>query len=261
MIRIALVSYMNTRPFLDGLNKHFGPDELALDLLPPAECATALASGRCAMALTPVGGLLDFQGLHLLNDYCIGAEGAVDSVFLFSQVPVTQTTHLVLDPHSRSSNGLARILYRELWGIDPVLVEPQGRAGSQVSGTTAAVLIGDQAYAERHNYPYVYDLAAEWKRLTGLPFVFAVWVYHPGRIKRDFLERITAALAWGIGQRDETARRWASHYGYTEEAAAHYLGHSIQYALDGVKHSALERYFNSLMALPSMEVVSAKSIS
>jgi chorismate dehydratase len=251
MIRIALVSYMNTRPYMDGLTQHFQAHELALDLLPPAECATALASGRCAMALTPVGAIVDFQGVAVLNDYCIGAEGAVDSVFLFSQVPIAQTTHLVLDPHSRSSNGLARILYRELWGKTPVLVQPHGRAGAQVRGTTAAVLIGDQAYAERHNYPYVYDLAAEWKRLTGLPFVFAAWVYRPELIERALLDRILIALEAGIAQRRGTAVRWAAHYGYTEEAAVHYLCHSIQYTLDATKHTALERYFASLIALPS----------
>lgn len=261
MIRIALVSYMNTRPFMDGLSQHFSEDELAFELLPPAECATALAEGRCAMALSPVGGLVDFHGVHVLNTYCIGAEGAVDSVFLFSQVPVEQTTHLVLDPHSRSSNGLARILYKELWKKEPVLVAPQGRAGNQVRGTTAAVLIGDQAYAERHNYPYVYDLAAEWKRLTGLPFVFAVWVYRPDLVPAAFLERMQTALAWGVAHRDETARRWAAHYGYTVEAAIHYLGHSIQYEMDALKHAALERYFGSLIALTSNEIVGAGVIS
>ena len=261
MIRIALVSYMNTRPFMEGLAQHFAPDELQLDLLPPAACAAALASGRCAMALSPVGGLLDFRGLNLLTDYCIGAEGAVDSVFLFSQVPVEQTTHLVLDPHSRSSNGLARILYRELWGLTPTLVEPQGRAGAQVSGTTAAVLIGDQAYAERDQYPFVYDLAYEWKRLTGLPFVFAVWAYRPEQVAPAMLERITRALRWGLSQRAETARRWAGHYGYTEEAATHYLCHSIQYELDATKHAALERYIDALIALPSTEMANAKTIS
>jgi chorismate dehydratase len=251
MTRIALVSYMNTRPFMDGLEHFFSPEELSLELLPPAQCATALADGTCAMALTPVGSLTDFEGVTLLKDYCIGAEGAVDSVFLFSQVPVEQTTRLVLDPHSRSSNALARVLYKELWKRDPEILAPADRGGEHVQGTTAAVLIGDLAYAQRGNYPYVYDLAGEWKRLTGLPFVFAVWVYRQDLIDPALLERIREALAWGHAHRADTALKWAHHYGYTPEAATQYLCHSIRYEMDAPKHVALERYFDSLMALPS----------
>ncbi|MFM2377125.1 MAG: hypothetical protein RLZZ165_2222, partial [Bacteroidota bacterium] len=88
MIRIALVSYFNTRPFMDGLRHGFREDELELKEVPPSECGRLLLEGGCDLALVPVGALVDFGDVRLMKDHCLGADGKVDSVFLFSHVPV-----------------------------------------------------------------------------------------------------------------------------------------------------------------------------
>lgn len=255
MTRIALVSYLNTRPFMDGLEAEFSAGEISLDVLPPAECAAAMAAGTCEMALLPVGSLTDFQGLEVMNDFCIGAEGAVNSVFLFSQVPAQDVTELVLDPHSRTSNMLARILFQELWHANPRLATRNGRSLEVVEGSTAAVLIGDLAYAQRENYPYVYDLSAEWKALTGLPFVFAVWVYRPGTIDLATMARIQTALKSGFENRASSALKWGEFYGYSQESAMDYLCQSIDYPFTMDKHEAMERYFGALSMMMSNVMV------
>ena len=112
MLKISLVSYLNTKPFLEGLVEVFGPNKISLNLLPPADCAGSLKRGECDLALLPVGSLVDFEGIEILKDYCIGANGPVDSVFFFSQNPLDKLKSVRLDPHSRTSNALTR-----LWSV------------------------------------------------------------------------------------------------------------------------------------------------
>jgi chorismate dehydratase len=246
MIRIALVSYFNTRPFIDGLQRWFGEDELVLNEVPPSICADELKQGNCDIALLPVGALADFEGIKVMKDHCIGADGKVDSVFLFSHVPIRQATAMVLDPHSRSSNGLANVLLREYWGREMPQLEPHGERFSQIQGSVCGVGIGDKAFAMKHTFPYVYDLADVWKRYTGLPFVFAVWAYRPGALDEAQLERIRMALEWGRLNRQRSALKWGSDYGYTPQEAEAYLMASISYEFDSAKHEAMKKYFGLL---------------
>lgn len=246
---LALVSYLNTRPFIDGLNHVFSNGEVTLNLLPPAECPTQLASGVSDMALVPVGSLIDFEGLALLKDHCIGADGAVDSVYVFSQVPIQEAEIVLLDSHSRTSNGLTRILMKSHWRHQPQFSMPEERDFSLIQGKTAGVAIGDQAYKIKDQFQYVYDLSEVWKDYTGLPFVFAVWAYRPEFWTQTELAKVHTALEWGRANRKSAAARWGKDFGYSLPEAEQYLCHSIQYELDHAKHQALERYFKELKEL------------
>ena len=251
MIKVALVSYFNTRPFIDGLNHWFGKDEIELLEVPPSQCAVELKNGTCDIALLPVGSLVDFEGVKVLKDHCIGADGKVDSVFLFSEVPIKQTTGLVLDSHSRTSNGLAAILMQHYWEHEIPYIAPEGERFSQIKENACGVAIGDKAYAVRNEYAYVYDLAEIWKRFCGLPFAFAVWAYREGSLEEAQRERFRAALEWGRSNRRKSAQKWAEAYHYTPEAAEKYLGDSISFEFDSAKHEAMKMYFNLLQDLNS----------
>lgn len=249
MLRIALVSYINTRPFTDGLRSVFRAEELELQLLPPSRCALALATGKCDMALIPVGSLVEFHKIKLLKDYCIGADGAVDSVFIFSQQPIESCDTLLLDEHSRTSNGLARILLKSFWKRHVEARMPETRDFSGIAGATAGVAIGDIAYQRRSEFKYVYDLSAIWKQWTGLPFVFAVWAYHKEQVSTSQLAKVKAGLVLGLSQREQSAEKWAATYAYTIPQATHYLNHSISYEMNAAKHQAFHQYFQALLAL------------
>lgn len=253
MIRIALVSYINTRPFIDGLNKVFQPGELDLLLLPPADCAVALKEGKCDMALIPVGSLLDFKGVEVMKDYCIGADGKVDSVFLFSQQPVETLETVILDRHSRTSNGLTRMLLQHFWKQEVGFTQAQAKHFEQIQGTTGGVVIGDKALKIRDQFAYQYDLAEQWKLWTGLPFTFAVWVYHPGAISTETRDRVTEAQGIGMQDLAGTAQKWAAEYNLSEAVATRYLQESISYPFDAGKHEAFQRYIKLLADLPSLD--------
>ncbi|HTF05926.1 MAG TPA: menaquinone biosynthesis protein, partial [Bacteroidia bacterium] len=175
------MSYLNSKPFIYGLEKLPPKDcELSLDI--PSECARKLLSGEVEIGLVPVAVLKSMPQYHIISDYCIGAVGKVDSVKLYSEVPLEKIDEVLLDYQSRTSVALVKILAKELWKINPRWSPAQEGFETEISGTKAAVIIGDRTFSlpgpkdsSRGKYSYEYDLSEAWFTLTGLPFVFAVW--------------------------------------------------------------------------------------
>ncbi len=248
---IALVSYINTRPFVDGLEEEFRENEaVRLHLLPPSDCARALFDGQAQLALVPVGVIPTGPKLHLIPSWCIGANGPVESVFVYSQRPIEELDQIWMDRHSRSSNALAQILFRHLWKKEVRWLEPAKKHFEQIQDRTGGIVIGDQAIRIKDQFPFRYDLAEAWKTLTGLPFVFAVWAYLPGSMDLQDVFRIEKALAQGVENREQTAKKWAAHYGMEAPYAAHYLNHCIDYRFDDAKHRAMDLYLSLMEKLP-----------
>jgi chorismate dehydratase len=177
-MKICAVSYLNTKPFLYGLENLIPDAEIVLHI--PSLCVEHFQNHLSDVALIPVGSLLDFQEVHVIDDFCIGADGKVDSVFLFAQKPIHQLNTIYLDAHSRTSNGLAKVLAKYHWNQNlHFLNTPLNRDSYQfINDTAGAIVIGDRSIQRKNDYLYVYDLAQEWKHWTGLPFVFAVWAFH-----------------------------------------------------------------------------------
>ncbi len=245
-LKIALVSYLNTRPFTDAIESHIPSSETELLLLPPAECAEAIADGRADIALVPAGALNDLSGIRILPDYCLGASGAVGSVFLFGQVPVQEMETVYLDPHSRTSNGLVRILFQHLWKKEVSWQKDQERPFAHIQEATGGVAIGDEAIRHADQYAYVYDLSAEWEKLTGWPFVFAVWVFRPEKVNSRQLEMLKNALDHAPAMAAASAEKWAATYGISEDFAKVYLQEKMQYRFDATKHHAFQTYLQLL---------------
>jgi chorismate dehydratase len=248
-MQIALVSYINTRPFTDGLDAISSKHGIQLHLLPPADCAKYLQDGRADMALIPVGALLDFADIAVLSNFCIGADGPVDSVFIFAHQPIETIETLVLDRHSRSSNVLAKILLTRYWKKDLTYVQPTEKSFAEIQGTTAGVVIGDKALKIKEDFPYVYDLAEYWKKLTGLPFVFAVWAYHPEKVSKDMQEILSTALQQGVENRGQSALKWAEFYHLPSDIAHKYVTESIHYDFTPQRKEAMQLYLNWMKEL------------
>lgn len=156
-MRFGAVRYLNAKPLIEGL------DPLVLDT--PARLAGRMERGELDVALLPVVAG-EAQGRTRVGRLGIAAEGRVDSVLVFVSREPIRTVHL--DPASRTSRVLARILFRERFGIDPEPVEG--------AGADAELVIGDDAL-DRGGASI--DLAEEWTAWTGLPFVFAAWYGDP----------------------------------------------------------------------------------
>ena len=175
-----------------------------------------------------------------MTDYCIGASGDVRTVVIVSDSPIEKVRRLYLDSHSLTSVALSAILCRELWKIAPERV-PMGDMALLPKTMEAAepgdafLLIGDKVFDHEGRLAYSYDLARGWRELTGLPFVFAVWVADEG-VDKGFLAELNTALAYGVGHIPQAVAA-SSHV--AKEYAVEYLTRNIDFRFDEAKRRSL----------------------
>jgi chorismate dehydratase len=197
-IKVAAVNYLNTKPLLYGIKNHPVINEIELYEAYPAMVAQMLLEGSADVGLVPVAIIPQLKEHYIITDYCIGCDGPVASVCLFSEIPIEQVTEVLLDYQSMTSVILAKILLKEYWHSDARLIEAKGEDYiKKIRGTTAGLVIGDRALEQRSVSKYIYDLGEAWKAYTGLPFVFAVWVSNK-KLPEEFIEEFNQANEMGF---------------------------------------------------------------
>lgn len=241
-VRLSAVSYLNTKPFIYGIFRSDLADAVELNLDIPSVCARKLLSGEADLALTPVAIIPELSEACLVSDYCIGSTGAVRTVCIFSEKPLSEIRRILLDFHSRTSVALVQVLCREYWNISPEFVPAAEGFEREIGGDTAAVIIGDRTIGLDKKYPFVYDLGEAWTAWTGLPFVFAAWVsVRP--LDPEFVARFNAALRAGIGLLPELTKVLPFIPGFDLED---YYKNNISYDLDEAKWLGLNRFLTHL---------------
>lgn len=239
MTRISVINYLNSTPFVHGIREH------GLDLDPtlmfsydyPANCAKSLLDGDADIALVPVAILPELGKYEIIGNTCIGSDGKVDTVLLVSNQPIENISTILLDYQSKTSVELCKILMRDFWKKD---VEFSGASANYLYNllpNQAAVVIGDRAFDASINFNYSYDLSESWKHLTGLPFVFALWISRT-QIDSEIVEKLNRALTWGISNREEVISKLEMQYP-TYYPIRNYLTHSISYEFDDLKRQGL----------------------
>lgn len=240
-IKVAAVSYLNTKPLLYGIERSAVMNDMELVVDYPANLARSLSDGVIDMALLPVAAIPGIAGARIVSDYGIAADGNVASVCIFSQVPMEQIESVYLDYQSRTSVRLAQLLLEKHWKKEVVFKEAAEHYIEYINGTNAGVIIGDRALQQLHNFEYVYDLAEGWKDYTGLPFVFAAWVANK-ELPADFITAFNEANALGLSHIDEIVA--ANSYPYFD-LHAYYTKH-IHYYLDEGKKKGLEKFLEMI---------------
>jgi chorismate dehydratase len=239
-IKISAVSYLNSKPFIYGLEHSEVRNEIDLQLDIPSVCAEKLIENKVDIGLVPVAVLPELEEYHIISDYCIGADGEVGSVLLLSDVPLNEIKTILLDNQSRTSIELVQVLANKFWKIQPAWQEAEDNYITRISGTTAAVVIGDRTFPIRNNFKYVYDLAAEWKKFTSLPFVFACWVSNK-KLPSDFIERFNSALKTGLSSKAEVIKQYRDNH-KTDFDIRDYFENKLSYNLDEKKKQALDLF-------------------
>ena len=237
---ISAVSYLNTIPLVYGI-EHAGLLRAALSLSPPSDCAGAFDRGEASVALVPSAALLSLDNCRVVTPFCIGADGDVRTVVIMSDTPVGEIRRLFLDTHSLTSVALSGILCRELWHVSPerVGMDDLSQMDNAVGGD-AFLLIGDKVFEHEGRFRFTYDLARAWRELTGLPFVFAVWVARKD-VPQDFIDALEASLGYGVGHvREAIAASVHSLKPYAYE----YLTKNIDYNFNGLKRRSLELFLD-----------------
>ena len=207
----------------------------------PARIAQMLLNNEIDVGLVPVAIIPKMQEHFIVTDYCIGAEGAVGSVCLFSEVPLERVEKVLLDYQSRTSVALAKVLIKHYWKITPVLEDAKEDFREYIKGTTAAVVIGDRAFEQRRQSTYMYDLAAAWKAFTGLPFVFAAWIANK-KLPKEFIEEFNQANKIGLLSIDKVV----AENPYPLYDLDYYYHHNISYHLTADKRKGLDKFLSLL---------------
>ena len=243
-ITISLVSYLNTKPFLYGLEHSPIKSKLNLQLDIPSIGGNKLLNNLVDIGLVPVAVLAKLNDAEIITDYCIGADGPVKSVSVFSEVPIERIENIYLDHHSLTSVQLLKLLLKEYWKINPIQIDATEGYIEKIKGTTAGLVIGDRALWLYNKYAHVYDLSEAWKQLTGLPFVFAAWVTRKKQFS-DIIFELNEALKYGVHNIDAVAEAYQTDLFSTNELRD-YLKNNIDFHLDDIKRRALDLFLSKI---------------
>lgn len=241
-IKVGIVNYLNTKPLLYGLEHSPVINDIVLVQDFPAQIAKKLQDDEIDVGLVPVAVIPKLPVAHVISNYCIGCDGPVASVCLFSEVPIAQIDTVLLDYQSRTSVELAKLLLREHWKIEPQLIYTKSDYQSDIKGTTAGLVIGDRALKQRSISPFIYDLGEAWKVHTGKPFVFAAWISNK-QLDLDFIKAFDEANGLGLQNIPNVLAEITNPVFNMEEYYTKY----IQYQLDDAKKEGMQLFLEKLM--------------
>ena len=241
IIKVGAVSYLNTKPLMYAFKHGLQIKGMKITEGYPAKIAAMLLNDEIDVGLVPVAIIPKLKEHYIISDYCIGAEGAVASVCLFSEAPLEKIKKVILDYQSKTSVALARVLIENYWKLQVVFEEAKENFREEIKGTTAAVVIGDRAFEQRKISAYKYDLAEAWIAFTGLPFVFAAWVANK-QLPEDFIKQFNEANKIGLENIDAVA---AENFSPLYDLKK-YFTQNISYELTENKRKGLEKFLSFL---------------
>ena len=241
--RLGSVPYLNARPLVawftdtpEGRASGFEVVEA-----PPSELAAMLERGEIECGL--LSSIEAFRpGYGYVDGIGISADGPVESVRLFSKVPVADIGTVALDMSSKTSVALTRLLLETRRGLCPEYAVHRPDAEAMLGVADAALLIGDRGFNPVAGVSEVLDLGADWKDWTGLPFVYALWVGRSENLDRSLEDAVGLAKDWGLARLDELARTYAQRHATNEERAAHYLNEVMCYGWGASFEAGLGRF-------------------
>ena len=246
--RIAASSYLNTAPlcysFLQGRQKdscRFLSDAA------PARCADLLRAAEADAALIPVIEYQRIPGLRVVPGISVSSMDSVRSVILASRTPIESVRTVALDTSSRTSAVLVQIILTQFYRLAPAYTSSPPNVRAMLEKNDAALIIGDPAILVDRSRLVVYDLAEEWRKHTGLPFVFAFWAVRADSLgwynRPDAAVDFAEAKREGIVQIPDIAREYSASLGLEQADLVRYLTENISFDLGGESLRALNLYY------------------
>ncbi len=244
MFKISAVSYLNTLPFIYGI-EHSGflkTTEYSLSRDIPSDCAKKLENNQADIVLVPIAAIAKMPKINIISNYCIGANRNVLSVLLVAQKPLSELKNIYLDYQSRTSINLVKVLSKYYWEKNFNWLNTHPGYENKIENINGGVIIGDRALELSAHYKYKYDLASEWNNFTGLPFVFACWVSKLD-IDNDFINKFNKALEWGINHINSINPNYPK---LSNEFIRNYYKFNIDYNFDEKKQEGMNLFFKYL---------------
>ena len=236
-LRISAISYLNTAPLMWDFEH--GSTGAAFDIAYtlPSQCASELEHGTADIGIIPSVAYATIPNLSILPGVCIASKRAVRSILLVSRKPLDAINTVALDSSSLTSVALTRVLFDKCWGGGRVFSSLPPDLDTMLAAHDAALLIGDPALKVDRAQFKTWDLAEEWNRFTGKPFVFAFWAITQNAAKESRLDlaaifqesRDHGLMPANLAQ---ITSIWAPKLAMNEEAVRQYLSTNIHYYLD-----------------------------
>ena len=270
-LRISAISFLNTTPLMWDFDHGPAGDNFDISYTVPSACAADLAKGNADIGIIPAAAYTTVPNLVILPGVAIASRQAVRSILLVSKVPVEKIQTVALDTSSLTSVALVKVLFAKWWGGKRQFTSMDPDLESMLQLNDAALLIGDSALKVDRSKFLTFDLAEQWFRFTGKPFVFAFWA-----VRKDALKDKTSNLDLAaIFQRsrnhglapdnlNQIAREWAPRVGLSEADVRSYLTDNIHYYLDPAHIEGLQLYYRFAQecgALPTAPALDFLEIS
>ena len=274
-LRISIVKYLNTAPLVRGFTHGPLREKYDPSFTVPSQCAEDLRRGAADIAIIPAIEYQRIDGLVVLPDLAIASKKQVRSLLIVAKKPIEEVRSIALDRSSRSTQALTRILCVEHWKICPEFFEAPPNLGGMLQQADAALLIGDPALRlsvaiEKESWAgaagqtvcqaatlgitsaeilCVYDVVGEWRTLTDLPAVLAVWAARRDVVTPEVAADFAASRDFGLSRITEICAEAARELELPESALESYLRHNVDFSLDPENRRGLERYFQEAAKL------------
>lgn len=275
-LRISIVEYLNTAPLVWGFAEGPLVGKYDLSFTLPSQCAEALRRGDVDVAIIPAIEYQRIDDLVAIPEIAIAAKGEVRSILVVAKRPIEMAKRIALDTSSRSSAALVRILAQEYWKIQPEYVDASPDPSEMLKRADAALVIGDPALrislkmdalsgkapsgeqccqGDPDDMPvpgfetiWVYDIAHQWREMTGKPCVLAIWAGRKQAITEEVIADFYASKQYGLQRVAEIAEAAAIKLDLPPKALERYLTENIHFDLAGEYLEGLRLYYEKAAA-------------
>jgi len=264
-LRISAISYLNTAPLMWDFEHGDAREAFDISYTVPSQCAADLAAGAADIGIIPAAAYASIPGLVILPGVAIASRRPVRSILLVSKVSLEKIRSVALDTSSLTSVALTKVLFAKWWGGGRTFTAMAPDVEKMMAEHDAGLVIGDPALKVDRSHYLTYDLAEEWIRLTGKPFVFAFWAVRQAALAGaptavDLATVFQESRDHGLQHENlqQIARGWAPRLGLSEAEIKTYLTENIHYDLDPACLDGLRlfyRYAKECEALPTAPVL------
>jgi chorismate dehydratase len=271
-LRISIVEFLNTAPLVWGFTDGPLTGRYDLSFAVPSQCAEDLRAGRVDVGIIPSIEYQRMENVVALPGMAVAAKNEVRSLLVISKVPIEMAQSFALDTNSRSTIGLVRLLCQKHWNIAPEFIESAPDAEKMLARADAALIIGDPALSLRLKMDalqakvpqgadccgrddteqliknvqtlFIYDVAQQWREMTGLPCVLAIWVARRGAVTPEIVSDFLASREYGLAHIGEIAEGAALKLDLPPRELERYLTENIDFSLDQENLAGLRLYYD-----------------
>jgi chorismate dehydratase len=260
-LRISAISYLNTAPLMWDFEHGEGGRDFDISYTLPSDCARSLQAGTGDIGIIPAAAYAQIPGLSILPEVAIASRQPVRSILLVSRVPVEKIRTVALDTSSMTSVALTKVLFEKWMGGGRTFTPMAPDIDKMLAAYDAGLLIGDPALQIDRSRYFTLDLAEEWIRYTGKPFVFAFWAVRDDAIQDanpslDLTAVFQQSRDHGLepASLDHISVEWAPKLGISPSDVRSYLTENIYYHLDAACLEGLQLFYHyaaEIGALPA----------